>query len=390
MRRRRRRRSRPARWRGHAGARPGRLDREIWSWRRRRSGGRDSSRPPGQSQEARYWEPSRCFGSGGPPSTGRLRRRAGERRRLAVAPEASTRWRRSISIRSGRGRRHPAPGAPRGLARLAPRAEATFTLGRTLVELARTGGDAATRAVRDAVSQARAEGGRPLSARTRAARGRRRDGGGRRPPRLRGGEPDHELARRRGGRSSRRCSNGRQARARRGVPDARAARPETPEGLYEPGVAAALGQETRRDAAWSRLRQKFLATSSPGGGARPSPGRSRAEAVRRGLTLSRTASASDDPESRARAALVAGEAELASSTRRPRSRPSRRWPVPARARGPLTRARRRRSPTSSSASGGGPPTLPGVLAASQTASSASGPGSGPGVKAGGQRRRRGR
>src|SRR5205807_1073637 len=138
--------------------------------------------------------------------------------------------------------------------------EATFTLGRTLVELAR---------YREAVSplerfvahyprHARRVDGRYLLGRARLGAGDATAG----VADLRAfvaANPTHELA----------------PAARRTIVEALlergdkrelaaeyrtlvAARPETPEGLYEAGaVAAALGQETRRDAAWSRLRQKF-------------------------------------------------------------------------------------------------------------------------------------
>ena len=273
--------------------------------------------PPGQSQEARYWEAESLL----------RRRRSAEARAAfdavlasdAASPLAPEALYALASLDLDQKRPEAAATRLRELLEVwpdSPRApEATFTLGRTLVELAR---------YREAVPplerfvalyprHARRADGRYLLGRARLGAGDATAG----VADLRAfvaANPTHELA----------------PAARRTIVEALlergdkrelaaeyrtlvAARPETPDGLYEAGaVAAALGQETRRDAAWSRLRQKFpgheLARLAALAQAQAALERKR---YGEALTLSRTASASDDAESRARAALVTGEAELA-------------------------------------------------------------------------------
>lgn len=91
------------------------------------------------------------------------------------------------------------------------------------------------------------------------------------------------------------------------------ASPATPEGLYDTGaVAAALGQDRQRDLAWSRLRRKFP-THELARRAALAQARAALEHKKYGeaLAFARAAAASDDAATRAAAALVTGEAELA-------------------------------------------------------------------------------
>jgi tetratricopeptide (TPR) repeat protein len=272
---------------------------------------------PGRPQEARYWEAEALL---------RLRRTAEARAAFdavlasdAASPFASEAAYALASLDLEQKRPEAAVARLRELLEAWPEssraAEAAFTLGRTLVELARyqEARPLLERFLERHPRHPRAADARYLLGRVRLATGDAAAG----IAELRAfaaANPAHELA----------------PAARRAIVEALLARgdrrelaveyrtlmsvrPEAPAELYDAGaIAAELGQGSRRDAAWNRLRQKFpdheLSRRAALAQARTSLERKRYDEA---LGLARVASGSADAETRAAAALVTGEAELA-------------------------------------------------------------------------------
>lgn len=277
---------------------------------------RDLTPPPGQSQEARFWEAE---------ALARLKR--GDEARVAfdavLAADAASPFAPDAvyglaSLALEQRRWEPAVARLRELLLVWPDSphvpDATFALARTLVELGhyQEAVPLLERFVARYPRQPRAADARYLLGSARLAVGQTSEG----VADLRAfaaANPATELARvaRRKIVDTLLQSGDRRALAAE-YRTLMAAVPVTAEGLYDAGaIAAELGRAQQRDAAWNRLRQKFpnheLTRRTAVGLARAALERKKyAEAV----GLARAAERSEDPETRSRAALVIGEADL--------------------------------------------------------------------------------